>query len=129
MIKIKDYINNNYNISGNLTFENINEIYVVNCDGDVEVKNKKIIKLTNGFVWGEVKGDFDCSECNNLESLEGAPKEVSGYFDCSNCKKLESLEGSPEKVGGYFDCSRCENLKSLEGAPKEVKGRFIHDNI
>lgn len=80
MIKIKDYINNNYNISGNLTFENINEIYVVNCDGDVEVKNKKIVKLTDGFVWGEVKGDFDCSECNNLKSLEGAPKVIKGKF-------------------------------------------------
>lgn len=38
MIKIKDYINNNYNISGNLTFENINEIYIVNCDGEINIK-------------------------------------------------------------------------------------------
>ena len=106
LLKIKDYINNNYNISGNFTFENINEIYVVNCDGDVEVKNKKIIKLTDGFIWCEVKGDFDCSECNNLESLEGAPKKVGEDFDCSDCSNLESLEGAPEKVRDSFICIR-----------------------
>ena len=145
----EEYINTNYIIKGKLTFETVNGIYIANCDGHVEVKNKKIVKLTDGFVQGEVKGKFDCSECKNLESLEGTPKEVGRNFDCSNCTNLKSLKGVPKEVGGYFYCShcnnltslegapeyvgedfnciRCENLKSLEGAPKVIKGRFIHD--
>ena len=43
---------NNYDIRGKLTFENINGVCVANCGGDVEVKNKDIEKLTDGFVWG-----------------------------------------------------------------------------
>ena len=71
-----------------------------------------------------VYGDFDCLWCNNLTSLEGAPKEVGKSFDCSYCSKLESLEGAPKEVGGNFYCSKCSKLESLEGAPKEVGGDF-----
>lgn len=124
MIKIKDYINNNYNISGNLTFEHVNGICVVNCDGDVEVKNQKIEKLTDGFVWGNIDGHFDCSCCDMLELLEGCPKYVGGNFDCSYCENLISIKGSPEKVGEDFVCSHCNNLESLEGAPEKVGSHF-----
>ncbi len=51
MQKILDYINANYLIDGELTFETINGVYVVNCDDSVLVKNQKIEKFTNGFVW------------------------------------------------------------------------------
>ena len=45
---------------------------------------KAIIKKL--FTWGTVTGDFNCSGCNNLTSLEGSPKKVGGKdFDCSNC--------------------------------------------
>ena len=82
---IEEYINNNYNIEGKLSFKNVNGTYIVNCDGDVIVKNKDIGKLTDGFVWGEVKGDFYCSYCKNLISLEGAPEKIHGLFNCSCC--------------------------------------------
>ena len=54
----EEYINANYNHSGELTFENVNGVCIVNCDGEVYVKNDKIEKLTDGFEWGEVKGNF-----------------------------------------------------------------------
>lgn len=94
----EEYINTNYSIKGNLTFENVDGTYMVNCSGDVEVKNKKIEKLTDGFVWSGVKGNFQCSYCAKLKSLEGTPKEVGGVFGCKFCEKLQSLEGAPKKA-------------------------------
>jgi hypothetical protein len=121
--------------------------YVVDVDDGLIIKNRDIYTLTNNiFVFGKVGGCFSCACCNNLTSLEGAPKEVKGYFDCSECEKLISLEGglkevgggffcvecsnlttlkgAPQKVGGNFDCIDCKNLTSLEGAPKKVEGGF-----
>ena len=93
--------------------------------GDVEVKNKSITSLTNGlFIWANIKGDFTCSNCNSLTTLEGAPKEIGGSFNCYSCKSLTSLEGAPKEVGRVFNCSYCDSLKSLKGAPKEVGGDF-----
>ena len=46
----QEYINANYEVFGELTFETTNGVCVVNCDDDVEVKNKKIEKLADGFV-------------------------------------------------------------------------------
>ena len=86
-IAAEEYINTNYIIKGKLTFENVNGTYIANCDGHVEVKNKKIVKLTEGFEWGIVTGSFDCFECKNLESLEGAPK--NSKIECDErLKKL-----------------------------------------
>ena len=122
-IAAEEYINTNYIIKGKLTFETVNGVYIVNCDGHVEVKNKKIKKLTEGFEWGIVTGSFDCFECENLESLKGTPKEAWD-FNCACCHSLKSLEGGPENVGsGGFYCDEC-NLESLEGAPEKVKGDF-----
>ena len=119
----EEYINANYIIKGKLTFETVNGTYIANCDGHVEVKNKKIVKLTEGFEWGIVKGVFDCLECENLKSLKGAPKEA-WEFNCACCHSLKSLEGGPKEVGGGgFYCDEC-NLESLEGAPEKVKGDF-----
>ena len=117
------YINANYDVYGKLAYENVNGTCIVNCGGDVEVKNKKIGKLTDGFEWGIVKGYFTCEFCSSLKSLEGAPKEVNDFY-CCFCASLTSIEGAPKKVGELFDCSHCENLTSLKGAPKEVSGTF-----
>ena len=46
----KAYINANYNIEGKLTFETVNGICTANCNGAVMIKNKKIEKLTDGFM-------------------------------------------------------------------------------
>ena len=128
---VEEYINANYNFEGELTYESINGICVVNCNGNVEVKNKKIEKLTDGFVWGNVNGEFDCRRCLKLESLEGAPKEVNKDFLCALCTHLTSLKGAPKRVDGEFNCSYCRGLKTLEGAPKKVGSFYCHycDNL
>ena len=87
--KIEDFINKNYKVTGKLKINLIKDKYIVNCNKRVEEKNNNIKSLTNGFFeWGEVDGLFNCSYCNSLQSLEGAPKKVGGYFDCSYCKSL-----------------------------------------
>ena len=119
---VKEWIKDNYKINGNLT---ISDDFVVDCSGNVAVRNTSITSLTNGlFRWGVIGGGFNCNHCENLKTLEGAPKKTSGCFDCGRCDKLETLEGAPEEVGGYFNCSNCKNLKSLEGAPRIVGSGF-----
>ena len=125
---VEEYINDNYDVDGKLSFypsvKNNQVSYVVNCKGTVKVSNRNILKLTDGFEWGEIDGTFDCSDCKNLTSLEGAPKEVGSNFICSDCGKLTSLEGAPEEVGEFFFCYNCNNLRSLEGAPEKTNGGF-----
>ena len=123
---IEGWIHDNYRVTGELT---ISDDFVVNCTGHIVIKNKSITALTNGlFRWAKVDGDFHCSGCKKLKSLEGGPENVGGSFDCSHCGKLTSLEGSPKDVQGTFDCSNCGNLKSLEGAPRIVGESFYCDN-
>lgn len=101
---------------------------VLDSDCMLMVKDKNITSLTNDlFVWGDVMR-FDCSGCNSLKSLEGAPMKVYKQFDCSECHSLTSLKGAPEEIKGDFDCSYCESLKSLEGAPKKLVGDFWCDS-
>ena len=89
--------------------------YVVDCSAPTEIRKRSLTSLTNGhFVWGKVGGDFNCSYCNSLESLEGAPKEVKRNFDCRCCDSLKSLKGAPKKIGGKFDYSGCESLTSID---------------
>ena len=94
--------------------------YVVSAK-NARVINKNIKSLVNEFfIWDVILVDFDCSYCDNLISLEGAPKEVGGFFDCSHCKQLKSLKGSPEEIDGDFYCFNCDSLTSLEGAPNNI---------
>lgn len=53
---------------------------------------------------GEIKGNFNCRNYDNLTSLEGAPRKVDGTFYCSGCDNLTSLEGAPEVVNSSFYC-------------------------
>ena len=100
--------------------------WIVDADHSLIVSDFNIQHLTNGlFEFGVVKGYFDCNDCPNLKSLEGAPKEVGGSFSCRNCPNLKSLEGAPEKIDGSFSCRWCKNLSSLKGAPKEISGNFL----
>lgn len=94
------------------------------CNCNVDIWNDDLIDGEFPFQFGNVEGDFDCTNCFTLTSLKGSPQEVSGDFICSWCDKLTSLEGSPQKVGKDFACSNCKNLTSLEGAPQEVGEDF-----
>jgi hypothetical protein len=76
-VLIEEFLKENY--KGNWTIsEKPNEdgLYVVSSDGEISVKNKQhITSLVNDlFVWGTINGSFDCSFCQSLESLKGAPK-------------------------------------------------------
>ena len=105
---------------------NVDGKYVVDSKKNIEVNWKgrnhwNITSLTNDmFVFGNVAGDFLCSHCDSLISLEGSPQKVGGNFDCSWCKNLTSLEGAPKEVGGEFRCVWCKNLTSLEGASEKI---------
>ena len=93
--QVESWIRDNYRIYGNLT---ISDDLVVDCSGRVTVKNKSITSLTNGlFRWGYVGKMFDCSNCENLKTLEGAPRVVDGDFYCSNCEKLKITDSDRKK--------------------------------
>ena len=121
--------------------------WTVDYDGDLYLKTwlKDELRLTNGmFQWGEIMGCFDisfskidsldgcpkktrkfkCSNCPNLKSLEGGPKDVGISYYCFSCNNLESLKGAPKIINGLFNCSNCPNLKSLEGGPEKLFGEF-----
>ena len=104
--------------------KNSNGEYDVDGDVNLSIFPELITDGKLNIKFGKVSGNFDCSRCNNLTSLEGCPREVGGIFMCSNCKNLTSLEGCPEKFGKSFYCVECENLTSLKGAPEKVGGDF-----
>ena len=120
MDQIKQFLNNNFKNASRFKISekpNKDGKFEVSVNGNVEVKNKNIISLTNGiFIWTNIKGNFICSDCASLISLKGAPKEVGGYFNCSRCDSLTSLEGAPKEVGGDFYCRSC-------------KGGFIEEDV
>ena len=70
------------------------------------------------------RGEFVCSACKSLTSLEGAPDEVMS-FDCCGCVGLTSLKGGPSTVYGEYNCWGCVNLTSLDGLPKEVHTLYL----
>ena len=116
-VLIRTFIEDNYKINGSYTIKN----GIVDIRGKVGVKNKEIKSLTNGlFSFGVVSGYFNCSSCDSLKDLKGAPKEIGGDFYCGYCDSLKDLKGSPKRVVGAFYCDHCKSLISLEGAPKEV---------
>ena len=98
----------------------INDDLTIDIKGGCKITNEDIKSIKDEIgQFRVVNGDFYCPNCNNLTTLEGAPKECNG-FNCSNCKKLTSLKGAPEKCK-EFNCSYCYNLITLEGAPKNCK--------
>ena len=100
--------------------------FVVN--GDLDLSGQEDLEELPDLSKVIVKGNFYCSNCHNLRTLKGSPKEVGRSFVCFCCENLTSLEGAPEQVGKEFYCFNCEHLTSLEGAPKEVGENFICSN-
>lgn len=126
-VLIEQFLKDNYIIEGTYKIDASYTIKdnTVDVKGHVIVKNEKIESLTNGlFRFGMVSGNFYCTGCPKLKTLEGAPKKVGLDFYCYDCSNLVSLKGAPELVIGDFDCDECENLKDLKGAPELVGGRF-----
>lgn len=118
---VKKFLSENYTGSYLIPYSpNKDGLYEISVTKRIAVKNKSIEALTNGlFIFTVCNGDFDCSNCYNLKSLEGAPKKIKGVFICSFCKSLTSLKGGPEHTSGIYYCNDC-NLESLEGAPNKL---------
>ena len=107
-------------------YPNKDDKYEVSTTKYIEVKNPNITSLTDrSFVWNKVRGDFNCSLCSSLNSLEGAPKEVDDFY-CNN-NQLISLKGVPKKVTGDFYCNQ-NTTKFTENDIRKVcsiNGRII----
>lgn len=127
---IEDFIKNNYKVTGGkLEIEVVDDKYIVNCRGTVDVINYGIESLTNEFFkWGVVLGSFNCQNCRHLKSLEGSPEEVGKNFLCDYCTEIKDLTGAPNYVKGNFYCTFCKALKSFEGDLKRVDGKFYCHN-
>ena len=128
--EIRQFLKDNYKKSSYLKISrkpNDDGYYEVDCSKYTTIfTDNNIMSLTNNlFIFVNVNGTFDCSHCNNLTSLEGAPQKVGRTFDCSYCKNLTSIEGAPKNVRWNFYCYSCDNLTSLKGAPNEVGRNFI----
>lgn len=72
--------------------------------------------------FGVIKNEFDCNDCETLQSLENAPTEVKYDFNCGYCHELKSLKGMPQKIGGGIFLGGDYALESLEGMPEICNG-------
>ena len=48
----------------------------VDCDTDVYLYDLDLIDGKFPFPFGKINGHFNCANCENLKSLEGAPQKV-----------------------------------------------------
>ena len=106
--QIKKFLNDNFKTNSIYQISkkpNKDGKFEVLSNGTVSVKNKHITSLTNGtFIWTNIKGNFDCSECDLLTSLEGAPEKVGGdfycqqYIDCFTQKDIEKVSNIKGRI-------------------------------
>jgi hypothetical protein len=76
-------------------------------------------ELYPGYTPGCIlEGNFVCSECKKLTSLEGSPSSTYNFY-CTQCTSLTTLKGAPSETGDFY-CSNCTFLISLEGAPSKT---------
>lgn len=105
--------------------ETINGRFSIRACSSLEtLKGAPKFDMNNLIVNIPSKGEFVCSGCNSLTSLEYAPDEVMA-FDCCGCVNLTSLKGGPSIVFGEYNCWGCVNLTSLDGLPKEVHTLYL----
>jgi hypothetical protein len=96
------------------------------CRGNFNVTSAglKTLKGCPKIVKGEFYAGF-----NNLETLEGGPKEIHLGYYCHNNNGLTSLKWCPEIVGGDFECSGNDIQFDPKYLPKTVGGNFKHNMI
>lgn len=87
--------------------------YIVNKDWTIDVKgsiwlnDSKIETMPEYIKFGKIDGNFNCSGCENLESLEGAPEEVDGHFVCYGTRfSEEDVRNVVKDVKGNVYCSK-----------------------
>ena len=129
---IKDFIFNNYNIktnmstpikdscdiSGLIKIMKADSIYEVEINGDVELTNKSLKKLTDGsFEFKNINGNFTVLNAN-IETLQYGPKYVSSFY-IGSCDNLKSLQYCP-KYAFDFSIIDCHGIKDLKYVPEAV---------
>ena len=103
--------------------------WIVDVDGSIKVVDDNIYHLTNDlFEFGVVNGDFDCRDCENLNSLKGAPEQRE-KFVCSHCPKSTNLKGISKKINYGIWCGGCENLKSIDDISSDFKGALYITSV
>ena len=88
------------------------EKYTINSQGEIDVNGSVSLDRRDfkelPYKFGGVNGWFDVGYNKNLISLKNCPDFVIGNFSCSDCPQLDSLEGAPQKVKDNFFCRRCK---------------------
>lgn len=102
------------------------KIKMYNSDQDLEIENEDLINGHFPVKLGVVRGNFWCSGCSNLLTLQGGPRVVFGDYNCSYCHKLKNLKGMAKLVKKAIKCNSCYNLQSLEGCPEEYKDQISY---
>lgn len=76
--------------------------YTINDDLTVDVKDNVILEYQNfeyfPVKFNKVGGNFNCYNCVNLMTLEGAPLEVGEDFSCAYSVRLTSLKGASVEI-------------------------------
>ncbi len=127
-----------YNIENYRLQKNSQHGFIVNTQGDVNLKGQNLARIPIKF--GRIEGHFDCSENklkdfdfapyyvahgfyasqNELTSLKGCPNFVGADMNVSE-NKIKNLDFFPKFLGREFNISKNE-LKTLEGLPKVMNG-------
>lgn len=76
--------------------------------------------------------DFTLVNCE-LKSLKGGPEYVGERMFLSHCNNITSLEYAPKQIGeeglesSLLRVDYCKNIKSIEGCPSIVSRLHLHD--
>ncbi|MBO4710944.1 hypothetical protein J5681_03390 [bacterium] len=116
LTKIANFITK-YGIQNTNIRKDINYIYVIDVDGNVNLSNKNLTDPDMTAKFGKVTGNFECKN-NELTSLDFAPEFVGGVFDCSS-NNINNFDNIPIKhVDGNFyaygaDPDKLSKLKGI----------------
>lgn len=101
---IEDWINSQTTIIGSYT---INKDETIDVNGSIWLNDNKIKTMPEYIKFGKIDGNFNCSGCENLESLEGAPEKVDGHFVCYGTRlSKEDVRNVAKQVKGNVYCSK-----------------------
>ena len=85
--------------------------YTINSQGEIDVRGN--VMLQNNlfkelpYKFGKVYGIFVLDNCKNLITLKNCP-HTAHSISCSDCPQLDSLEGCPKEVKDIFYCNDCK---------------------
>lgn len=138
--------------------DELNEDYIkINGDLTVDILESRsnpnrVLILTPdkngiGFQFGVVNvRSIKISECKDVETLHGLPKDFDGFlriehcpklktidetgYGCnnlwvSNCGSLETIKGMPKKITGQIYLSQCDNISTLDGCAQTIGNSFM----